>query len=57
MGDEITATISMSPKRAREIVDAIRKGNRVQVEINPDLNPDVAEKEADRIERQLERVT
>jgi hypothetical protein len=56
MSDTITATIGMSPERAREIVKKVKNGERIQVEIRADLHPEIAEKEAERMERQLERV-
>jgi hypothetical protein len=56
MSDTITATIGMSPERAREIVEKVRNGERIQVEIRADLHPEIAEKEAQNIERQLEKL-
>jgi Mn-dependent DtxR family transcriptional regulator len=46
----------MSPEKAREIVKKVRNGERIQVEVRADLHPEIAEKEAERMERQLERV-
>lgn len=56
MKDIITATVSMSPEKAREVVEKVREGKGVQVEIRPDSNPEAAEKEIRNMERQLDKL-
>lgn len=53
----ITATIGLNESQAEEIIESVKKGERVTIEIKPDVNPEAAQKEVKNLERQLERIT